>query len=62
MSLAAAPLVARFPKISAEMTQAGMIRLLKPRWEAVQTITLDRLGIRRPRSGGQGRDGGDVLL
>ncbi|MBZ9559705.1 IS30 family transposase [Halomonas coralii] len=34
-------LAARLPKISAELTQAAMIRLLKPRRGAVQTITLD---------------------
>ncbi len=34
-------LAARLPRISAELTQAAMIRLLKPRRGAVQTITLD---------------------
>ena len=34
-------LEARLPRISAELTQAAMIRLLKPRRGAVQTITLD---------------------
>ena len=34
-------LAARLSKISAELTQAAMIRLLKPRRGAVQTITLD---------------------
>ncbi|MFG6159528.1 IS30 family transposase [Halomonas sp. 1390] len=34
-------LAARLPKISAELTKAAMIRLLKPRRGAVQTITLD---------------------
>jgi len=34
-------LAARLPKLSAELTQKAMIRLLKPRRGAVQTITLD---------------------
>ncbi|MBB3185625.1 IS30 family transposase [Halomonas fontilapidosi] len=34
-------LAARLPRISAELTQAAMIRLLKPRRGAVQSITLD---------------------
>ena len=34
-------LAARLPKLSAELTQKAMIRLLKPRRSAVQTITLD---------------------
>ncbi|WP_192034467.1 IS30 family transposase [Halomonas sp. YLGW01] len=34
-------LAARLPKLSAELTQRAMIRLLKPRRGAVQTITLD---------------------
>lgn len=34
-------LAARLPRISAELTKAAMIRLLKPRRGAVQTITLD---------------------
>ncbi|MDO6671336.1 IS30 family transposase [Cobetia amphilecti] len=34
-------LAERLPRISAELTQAAMIRLLKPRRGAVQTITLD---------------------
>ena len=34
-------LAARLPRISAELTKAAMIRLLKPRRGAVQAITLD---------------------
>lgn len=34
-------LAARLPKVSADLTQAAMIRLLKPRRGAVKTITLD---------------------
>ena len=34
-------LAARLPRLSAELTQKAMIRLLKPRRGAVQTITLD---------------------
>ncbi|MBS8268589.1 IS30 family transposase [Halomonas litopenaei] len=34
-------LAAQLPRISAELTQAAMILLLKPRRGAVQTITLD---------------------
>ena len=34
-------LAARLPRISAELTKAAMIRLMKPRRGAVQTITLD---------------------
>ncbi|WP_374708693.1 IS30 family transposase [Halomonas icarae] len=34
-------LAARLPKVSAELTQAAMIRLLKPCWGAVKTVTLD---------------------
>jgi transposase, IS30 family len=34
-------LAARLPRISAELTQAAMIRLLKPHRDAVHTITLD---------------------
>ncbi|BCB71789.1 hypothetical protein HMEPL2_21400 [Vreelandella aquamarina] len=34
-------LAARLPRLSAQLTQAAMIRLLKPRRGAVQTITLD---------------------
>ncbi|SDJ60928.1 Transposase and inactivated derivatives, IS30 family [Billgrantia gudaonensis] len=34
-------LAARLPKVSAGLTKAAMIRLLKPRRGAVQTITLD---------------------
>ncbi len=34
-------LAARLPKLSADLTQRAMIRLLKPRRGAVQTITLD---------------------
>ena len=34
-------LAARLPRVSAELTQAAMIRLLKPRRGAVKTITLD---------------------
>lgn len=34
-------LAARLPKVTAELTQTAMIRLLRPRRGAVQTITLD---------------------
>lgn len=34
-------LAARLPKLTAELTQRAMVRLLKPRRGAVQTITLD---------------------
>ncbi|GAA5169864.1 hypothetical protein GCM10023342_02450 [Modicisalibacter zincidurans] len=34
-------LAARLPRISAELTKAAMIRLLKPRRGAVQPIKLD---------------------
>ncbi|WP_445009862.1 IS30 family transposase [Vreelandella stevensii] len=34
-------LAARLPRVSADLTQAAMIRLLKPRRGAVKTITLD---------------------
>ena len=34
-------LVARLPKVTAELTQKAMVRLLKPRRGAVKTITLD---------------------
>ncbi len=34
-------LAARVPKVSSELSRAAMIRLMKPRRGAVQTITLD---------------------
>lgn len=34
-------LAARLPKVTAELTQKAMVRLLKPRRGAVKTITLD---------------------
>lgn len=41
-------LAARLPQITAELTQKALIRLLKPRRGAVQTITLDKMARSSP--------------